>query len=78
MIRSKHQYKLPCDINGEFNWIMIFSAKNLRDAKVFVGFLQKEYDKFIERVSLMNCVFSLIKMGKINPNIDQLKEFAVE
>jgi DNA-binding Lrp family transcriptional regulator len=67
-----------CYLNGEFDWIMIFSAKNLLDAKVFVGFLRKEYDKFIDHISLMSCVFPLIKMGKINPNIEQLKEFAIE
>lgn len=67
-----------CYLNGEFDWIMIFSAKNIRDAKVFVGFLQKEYTAYIERISLMNCVFPIKKMGKVNPNIEQLKEFAIE
>ena len=67
-----------CYINGDYDWILIFSAKNIRDAKVFVGFLQEEYGKHIERISLMDCVFPLIKFGKINPNIEQLKEFAIE
>jgi hypothetical protein len=67
-----------CYINGDYDWILIFSAKSIRDAKVFVGFLQEEYGKYVERISLMDCVFPLIKYGKINPNIEQLKEFAIE
>jgi len=65
-------------LNGVYDWLVIFSAENISHAKRYQGAAQKEYGEFLERIDLMESVFPLIKFGKINPNIEQLKEFAIE
>ena len=64
-------------VNGLYDWLVIFSAQNMIDAKRFCGYIQKEYDTYLDRIDLMESVFPLIKFGKINSNIEQLKEFAI-
>ena len=65
-------------VNGIYDWLTIFSAKDIRIAKLYVGYAQKTYSKYLENVDLMESVFPLIKFGMINPNIDELKEFAIK
>ena len=65
-------------LNGAYDWIMMFSAPTLRNAKLICGVIQKTVDMHIGTIDLMETVFPLIKFGKINPNIEQLKEFAIE
>ena len=64
-------------LNGIYDWLLVFSAKDIRIAKLYVGYAQKNYGKNLERIDLMDCVFPLIKFGKVNLNIGQLKEFAI-
>ena len=64
-------------LNGIYDWLTVFSANDIRIAKLYIGYVQKNYGKYLERVDLMDCVFPLIKFGKINPNIEQLKKFAI-
>ena len=64
-------------VNGLYDWLVVFSANDIRIAKLYMGYTQKSYGKYLERIDLMDCVFPLIKFGKINPSIDQLKEFAI-
>ena len=64
-------------INGTYDWIIIFSAKDIRDAKKFCDHVQSQYMDQLERIDLNECIFPLIKYGKLNPNIEKLKEFAI-
>lgn len=64
-------------LNGVYDWIVIFSAKNIRDAKKFCAHIQNQYMDQLERIDLMECIFPLIKYGKLNPDIKKLKEFAI-
>ena len=64
-------------LNGLYDWIIIFSTNDIRHAKRFCAYIQKHYETHVERVDLLENVFPLIKFGKINPNIEQLKEFAI-
>jgi DNA-binding Lrp family transcriptional regulator len=64
-------------LNGTYDWITIFSAKNIKDAKIFVGYMQKEYGEYIERIDLLECVFPLVKCHKVNPKIQELRKFAL-
>ena len=64
-------------LNGLYDWIVIISAKNVRDAKKFCGYLERHYGEHIERIELLEDVFPMIKFGKINPEIEKLREFAV-
>jgi DNA-binding Lrp family transcriptional regulator len=64
-------------LNGTYDWIIIFLANDIGDAKKFCGYIQKEYGNCIDRIDLLESVFTLIRYGKINPDIEKLKEFAV-
>jgi len=64
-------------INGVYDWILMFSAEDVRKAKKFCAHIQNQYMENLERIDLMECIFPLIKYGKLNPNIEGLKEFAI-
>jgi DNA-binding Lrp family transcriptional regulator len=64
-------------LNGPYDWIIIFSAKDIRDAMRYSAYIKKNYGDYIERIEIMECVFPLMKFGKINPNIKELKEFQI-
>jgi len=74
---SKHNIGLMGSfyINGIYDWLIAFTAETLLDAKKFCTHVQKEHVDYIERIELMETIFPLIKFGKINPNIEKLKEF---
>jgi len=61
-----------------YDWITAFNAKNITDAKIFCSYIQKEYGKYIERIDLLESVFPLIKCGKVNPDLEQLRKFIIE
>jgi DNA-binding Lrp family transcriptional regulator len=63
-------------LHGTFDWLCVFSAKNIMDAKKFCGFIQKEYGEHIDRIELLENVFTLVRFGKVNPDIDKFKEIA--
>ena len=65
-------------LNGAYDWITAFTAKNITDAKIFCAYMQKEYGEYIERVDLLESVFPLIKCGKVNPELEQLRKFIIE
>jgi DNA-binding Lrp family transcriptional regulator len=64
-------------LNGTYDWLVIFSARDVGDAKKFCGYIQKEYGNYIDRIELLENVFTLVRFGKINPNVEKFKEFAV-
>jgi DNA-binding Lrp family transcriptional regulator len=64
-------------LNGTYDWLIVFSAKTVADAKRFCGYMQKEYGNYLERIELLENVFTLVRFGNINPNVEKFKEFAV-
>ena len=64
-------------INGIYDWLVVFSAENILDAKKFCTHIQKQHENYIDRIELMETIFPLIKFGKLNPNLDKLKEFTI-
>ena len=65
-------------INGAYDWIAMFTAKNTTEAEIFTSYMQKHYGDYIERVELLESVFPLIKCEKINPELEQLRKFAIK
>jgi len=63
-------------VHGAYDWIVIFSAENIMDAKRFCGYMQKEYGAVIDRIDLLENVFTLLRFGKVNPDLDKYKEIA--
>ena len=62
-------------LHGEYDWLFIFSAKDLINAKRFSNILLSEYPDLIKEVKLLEGIFQVQKAGIINPNIDKLKDF---
>ncbi len=61
-------------LNGLYDSIIIFMAKDIRDAKRYCMFVEKTYGKYVDRIDLMENIFPLIKDGTVNPNIDDIKK----
>ena len=82
-LKENHPEKMKINVlgcfylNGAYDWLVIFSAQNIPDAKKFCIYMQKEYADYTDRIELLENVFSLLRFGKINPDIDKFKEFAV-
>ena len=64
-------------VNGTYDWILMFCAEDIRKAKKFCAHVQNQYMDQLERIDLMECIFPLIKYGKLNPDIEKLKEFSI-
>ena len=64
--------------NGCYDGIIIFSVRNIQNAKKYLGHMQKMYGDQVERIDLIENVFPLIISGKLNPDIDKLKDFSIE
>ena len=63
--------------NGPYDAIIIFCAQSIKDAKKYLGYLMKEYGEVIESIDLVQSVFPLWRFGKINPNINEFKDYSV-
>ena len=64
--------------NGCYDGIVIFSAKNVQEAKKYLGHMHKIYGNQIEKIDLIENVFPLIISSKMNPNIEKLWDFTIE
>lgn len=66
-----------CFLNGIYDWMVMFAAKNIADAKKYCAFLQTVYGDFIKHVELLEIMFPAMRSGTVNPEIQQLQEFAI-
>ena len=63
-------------LNGKYDLLVIFSAPNWMTARKYYDSIRLEYDGYLEdRPEIIDIAFSLIRWGKVNPNVDKLKEF---
>jgi DNA-binding Lrp family transcriptional regulator len=62
-------------LHGEYDWMLIFTAKDIRHAKRFSEILISQYSDVIKDVKLMETLFPVQKAGIINPEVEKLKEF---
>jgi len=63
-------------LNGEFDWLIRFSAPDHATARRYYDSIRISYQDFLlERPSLVDVNFALVKEGKVNPDIKQLYEF---
>ncbi len=63
-------------VNGPYQCINIFAAKDLVTAQRYYDTLRGIYaDALEEKPTLMDVTFASIKHGKINPEIEKLKKF---
>lgn len=64
--------------NGPYDCICIFEAKNVKDAKKYLGYIMNEYKELIVNVDLVENVFPMVHFTKVNPNLDELHDFSIK
>ena len=62
-------------LNGEYDFISIYRAVNLQDAKRFQEEFNKLYQGYIEKTKLLEVLFPIRRIGIFNPEINKLSEF---
>ncbi len=62
-------------INGKYDWLLCFSAKNIRDAKNVVELYNQVYPDLISEIDLHEEMFTVQSSGINNPEIKKLKDF---
>ena len=62
-------------VHGEYDWIIIFTAENIQQAKKFCETLNNIYQGYIKELHLMETMFTIQKQGLLNPEASKLKEF---
>lgn len=64
--------------NGPYDAICKFKAKDIKEAKKYLGYIAKEYGDLVVNIDLCESVFPMVQFGKLNPKLDELKEFSIE
>lgn len=62
-------------IHGEYDWVLIFTAKDLKHAKKFSSLLPAKYPGIITKVTLMQILYTQRSHYIVNPNTEKLREF---
>ena len=62
-------------IHGEYDWALIFTAKDLKHAKKLSALLLAKYPGIIGKVNLMQILYSQRSHYIVNPNKKKLREF---
>ena len=64
-----------CILQGEYDMMLCFTAKDISVAKRFTEFIKKKYATYIGNMMMLEDVFSIRISGMMNPKVDDLKEF---
>ncbi len=68
-----------CYVNGEYDWVMRFSAPSHAIARKYYDILRLMYDEYLlEKPVMIDVSFCLVAEGKINPEIKLLYDFVAE
>lgn len=62
-------------VHGKYDWIMCFTATNIKHAKKFSDMVQKAYHGYIAEIVLLENLFPIRYNGILNPYKEKLKEF---
>ena len=62
-------------IHGLYDWMFIFTARDIKNAKKFSELLTKEYQRAISEIHLLEDIFSVKKSGIVNPDMEKFREF---
>jgi DNA-binding Lrp family transcriptional regulator len=61
--------------HGNYDWVICFSADNIREAKGFVEYFNRLYKGFLSDIQLIEVLFSAVRSGVRNPEVDKLNDF---
>jgi DNA-binding Lrp family transcriptional regulator len=62
-------------VHGNYDWIICFTAENIKYAKKFCDIIQNAYYGHIADLSLLENLFSIRNNNLLNPNKEELKDF---
>ncbi len=62
-------------LHGEYDWIILFTAKDLRHAKKFSGMLLENYPGLIAKTTLLQIMYCQRVHHILNPDRKKLKDF---
>ncbi len=62
-------------LHGRYDWVVIFTAKDIKNAKKLSEILLIEYPQMISEVEIIEYVFTLKEGGIVNPEIEKIREF---
>jgi len=62
-------------LHGYYDWMFVFTALNIKEAKRFSELLSREYHEMISEVMLLEDIFPIKKCGIVNPDVERIKEF---
>jgi DNA-binding Lrp family transcriptional regulator len=66
-------------VNGEFDWVMRFSAPNHSLARRYYDTLRVVFEKYLlEKPVIMDVTCCVVAEGKKNPHVDELYDFVVK
>ncbi|MBN1860625.1 MAG: Lrp/AsnC family transcriptional regulator [Candidatus Thermoplasmatota archaeon] len=63
-----------CIVQGDYDMLMCFTAKDIIVAKRFTEFINKKYGSYISDIMMMEDIFSIRISGMLNPKIEDVKE----
>ena len=64
-----------CYLHGPFDWLIVFTCPNIKQAKKFSEVITREYHNVINDVQLMENIFTVKSAGIDNPFAEKLREF---
>jgi DNA-binding Lrp family transcriptional regulator len=64
-----------CILQGEYDMMLCFTAKDISVAKRFTEFIYKKYSTYISDIVMLEDIFSIRISGMMNPKVDELREF---
>ncbi|UCG04237.1 MAG: hypothetical protein JSW11_09675 [Candidatus Heimdallarchaeota archaeon] len=63
-------------VNGEYDWVLRFSAPNHATARRYYETIRYLYDEYLlEKPVMIDVNFCLVAEGKMNPELEKLREF---
>ena len=62
-------------VHGSYDWIICFTAENIKYAKKFCDMVQNAYHGHIGDMVLLENLFSIRNNSMLNPNREELKDF---
>jgi DNA-binding Lrp family transcriptional regulator len=61
-------------VNGKYDWILVFTAKDVKHAKKFKDVFLSKYSSIVSEVDLLEYIFPIKKCCIANPEVKKLNE----
>ena len=61
-------------VNGKYDWILVFTAKDIKQASKFKEVFLSKYSSIVSEVDLLEYIFPIKKCGIANPEVKKLNQ----